>query len=311
MVNSKQSNIYTHEDLLQFYKRIFGIFYSQSHLSAPIDRKFSKFSHFLNKNSLQCSLFYSICMSWALHWCYCQMKKGIPININLFIILKSFITSISVLSLLFRFEDVKKLWTHLKCLDRLIYKRLNYTPNDYLKFKHSFIYGPVLFPLTLLIISICAAIVNPLTNTQRTAIVFRFIQFYIELHVIFVISLFQYIYKLFGKSINFACNFRRLNLTIENINRIDTMIRQYKEIHYKIWIVSHEINCIFGTSIVAFSLQTFVEATRFLCYAFYRWEKYHADDIFKLTSKDCFSFYIYLWCLFFYLELAGLFQIIK
>lgn len=284
MVNTKQSSIYTHEDLLQLYKRIFGIFYGQSHLSASIDRKISKLSHFLNKNGLQFALIYTVCMSWTLHWCYCQMKKNIPININLVIILKTFITSISTLSFLFRFEDVKKLWTDLKCLDRLIYKRLHYT-NNYLQFKRSFIFGPVLFPLLLLIISISAAIVNPLTNTQRTAILLRCTQFYIELHVIFVIGLFQYIYKMFVKSINFACHFRRLNLTIENINRIDTMIRHYKEIHYKIWTVSHEMNNIFGTSVVAISLQTFIEATRFLCYAFYRWEIYHADDIFKLTSK--------------------------
>lgn len=284
MVNTKQLNIYTYDDLLQFYKRIFGIFYGQRHLSAPIDRKISKLSHFFNKNSLQFSLIYSLCMSWTLHWCYCQTKSGIPLSINLFIILKSFATTISVLSLLFRFEDVKKLWTNLKCLDRLIYKRLNYA-NDYLKFKRSFIFGPVLFPLLLLIASICAAIVNPLSKTQRTAILFRLIQFYIELHVIFVIGLFQYIYKMFGKSINFACHFRRLNLTIENVNRMDTMIKHYKEIHYKIWIVSQAVNNIFGTSVVAVSLQTFIEATRFLCYVFYRWEKYHADDIFKLTSK--------------------------
>lgn len=295
MVNAKQSNIYTHKNLLQFYKRIFGIFYSQSHLPASIDRKFIKLSHFLNRNSLTFTLIYSLCVARILHWSYCQSKDGIWIRTSLFMIFNSFAASISLLSFLFHFEDVKKFWIELRSLNRLIYKRLNYTIN-YFEFKRSFIIGSVIFPLLLLICSMCAAIKDPISDKQKIDILFRIIHFYIEIHVIFIIGLFQYAYKMFGKSMDFSCRFRRSNLTVKNVNRIDTMIRYYKEIHYKIWMVSHEVNNIFGTSIIAFSLQSFFEATRFICFIFHRiathrvinksnHQEHRAEDFFNLISK--------------------------
>lgn len=287
VANTTQAETYTHEHLLRFYKRMFGIFYSQSHLPACIDRKFTKFSQYLNRNSLPFSLIYSVCMSWVLHWSYCQSKKGIWIRTSLFMILNSFGTSISILSFLFRFENVKFLWLELKCLDRLIYERLNFTIN-YSEFKRSFVIGTVAFPLLMLILSMCAAIKSPISDKQKTDISFRFVQFYIEIHVIFVIGLLQHIYKMFVISIGFACQLRRSRSIAKNINRIDATVRHCKEIHYKIWSISHEVNNIFGTSVIAFSLQSFFEATRFLCYVFHRWDDdcHDANDIFSLTSKQ-------------------------
>lgn len=284
MVLTKQSKTYTYENLLQFYRRIFGIFYSQSHLPASIDRKLTKLSHLLNRNKLAFALIYSICMSRILHWSYCQSKDGIWIRTSLFMIFNSFAASISLLSFLFRFEGVKNFWLELQCLERLICKHLNYKIN-YFEFKRSFVVGTVVLPLLMLIASMCAAIKNPISDKQTTDIFFRFIQFYIEIHVIFVIDLFQYTYKMFGKSIDLACQFRRSNLTAKNINRINATIRHYKEIHYKIWMISHQVNSIFGASVVAFSLQSFFEATRFLCYVFHRWDKHRVGDFINLTSN--------------------------
>lgn len=290
MVETKQSIIYPYENLLQFYKRIFGIFYSQSHLPASIDQKITKLSHFLNRHIFMFSLVYSMCMSLILHWSYCHSKAGIWIRTSLFMILNSFATSISILSFLFHFENVKNFWTELKYLDRLIHKRLNYTIN-YFKFKRSFLVRSVVFPLLMLIFSMCAAIKDPISDKQMTDISFRFIQFYVEIHVIFIIGLFQYIYKMFGKSIDFPCKFRRLNFNVKNINRIDAKIRYYKQIHYKIWIISHEVNNIFGISVIAFSLQSFFETTRFLCYVFHRWDGHRDEDLFSLTSNLVFPFF--------------------
>lgn len=286
MNNTSQAKAYTHEHLLQFYKRIFGFFYGQAHLPASIDRKFNKFSHFLNRNNLTFSMVYSMCMLWILHWSYCQSRKGLWIRTSLFMILNSFGTSISVLSFLFRFENVKFFWTEMKCLDRLIYKRLHFSVN-YFEFRRSFIIGTVVFPLLMLICSMCVAIKSPISNKQKTDISIRFVQFYVETHTIFVIGLFQHTYKTFVISIDVACRFRRSKSIAKNANRIDAMIRHSKEIHYKIWLISHEVNNIFGPSIIAFSLQSFFEVTRFLCYIFHRWDDdvHDDDDIFSLTSK--------------------------
>lgn len=280
--NAEQS--FNYDDFLRFYKRIFGIFYAQSHLPLPIDENISKLSHFLNRNILPFSLIYSTFFAWASHFSYCQPIEGsIEISVIIFFVLNTVTTSISLLSLVFRFEDVKKLWCELKCLDRLILKRINYT-NNYLKFRRSFIVGPVLFPFLMLSCSICATVKSPLDSGQMTAILLQFVHFYVKLHVIFVISLFRYMYKMFSESINFTCDFRRLNSHVANMNRIDAMIRHSKEIHYKFWIVSHEVNNIFGTSVGAFALQTFIDATRFLCYIFYSWENWIQIDNITLTS---------------------------
>lgn len=278
MWNSKRSNIYAFEDLLEFFKGYFAIFYRQSHLSPPIDRKIFKFTNFLNKNILLFSLIYFICFAWTLHFCYCHSKTvNIQLSTHIFLVLNTFATSISMISLLFHYKNVRKLWFELKCLDRLIFKRLNH-PINYLKFKRSFLFGPVLVPSLILGFSMYATIRNSQSIALKSIVVCRIAQFYIQLHAIFIISLFQYVYKMFDKSIYSASYFRRLNSTVENINRVDAMIRHYTEIYYKFWLVSREVNRIFGTSVVVFSLETFIDSTRFLCFLFYQWENIFTND---------------------------------
>lgn len=287
MMNSKHSNTHTHDDLLQFYKRVFGIFYSQSHLPPRIDRKLSTISHFLNRNFLLFELIYVLIFAWSFYLCLCQSinkdNSHSHSTINIVLVLHLFSTAISVISFLFRFEDVKRFWFELKCLDRLIFKRLNYR-NNYATFKRSFLFGPLLFPFFVLIISLCMSIMCSLTNNQKISISFRFVQFYVEIHVIFVIGLFQFIYKMFGKSINFTCHFGLLDSNVAKNNRIDAMIKHYKVIHYQFWIVSNQLNKVFGTSIISFSLQTFIEMTRFFCMVFSSWEVHQVNVNIKLTS---------------------------
>lgn len=284
MINSKHSNAYTLDDLLHFYKRIFGVFCSHRHIPRRIDQKFAKLSNFLNRNFLLFESTYLLIFAWSLYLCLCQsMFENISIDINIFLVLHLFSTSMAVISFLFRFEDVKKFWFELKYLDRLIVKRLKYT-NNYLKFKRSFIYGPLLLPFFMLAISLAMSVARPLASNHKLAVSFRLVQFYIEIHVIFVIGLFRFLYKRFGKSITFACQSRRLNSNVANINHINAMIKHYKVVHYQFWIVSNRMNKVFGTSMISFSLQTFIEMTRFFCLLFYLWEVHRVYDNIKLTS---------------------------
>lgn len=287
-MKSLKQTIFAYEDLMRFYKRIFVIFYWQCYLPASIDLKISKLSCALNRHVFLYSLINFITYAWCLHIHYCQTYQHLHRSEVLQMIstlLYIFPIWMAFSSIFLSFDNFKKIWFEFMCLDDLILKRLNHK-NNYQKYQRSIIVK-IIFCLSVLLL--CGILKsnaeNKLILFRKTTFVFKIIRIYIELHAIFVISLHQYMYKMFCKYINFAYHLHRSNLLFLCIDNIDINMKYYKEIHYKFWTISCELNHIFGITVMTFCCQTSIEVTVAVCHVFSAWEQYYSHEYLKLISS--------------------------
>lgn len=260
-----------------FYKRIFGIFYWPSSLfPVSIDQNLTRISHFLKKYTFVYLVVAFILFTWALLFSHCNRRHNNIGDIPEIILTVKIFTSIEHFSpFFFYFENFKNFWFELNNLDALILKRLKHK-TYYRQFKCSFVMCSVVCALLLSVFFVVESVysVQKRTTVQKGIVLFRWILLYAELHVIFAINLFQYGYNMFGKYIKFAHHLRQSNVIFTNVNGIDRNIRCYKEIHYKFWIISCDMNTVFGISVAIFCFDAFIDCTRSICSLFLIWEKY-------------------------------------
>lgn len=286
-MKSPKQTIFAYGDLVQFYKRTFTIFYWQCYLPTSINLKVSKFSLILNRHVFLYSLINLIAYAWCLHIYYCQTYQSTHRHrvLQMFATLYIFPIWIAFSSIFLSFDNFKKMWFEFMCLDDLILKRLNHK-NNYQKFQRSIVIK-VIFCLSVLIL--CGIFKSNAENTllpfRESTYVMKITRLYIELHAIFVICLYQFMYKMFCKYINFAHHLRRSNLVFLCFDRIDMSLKYYKEIHYKFWLISCELNHIFGITLMTFCCQTSIEVTVAVCHVFNSWEDYYTNEYLKLISR--------------------------
>lgn len=286
-MKSLKETIFGYGDLMQFYRRIFSIFHWQCYLPPSIDLKVSKLSFALNRHVFLYSLLNLIGYAWCLHIYYCKAYQHLHRYqlLQMFSTLYVFPIWIAFSSIFLSFDNFKRIWFEFMCLDNLILKRLNHK-NSYHKFQRSIV-TKMIFCLAVLILCgiLKSSAENKLFPFQEFTYVLKLTRLYIELHAIFVISLHQYMYQLFCKYINFAHHLRRSNLIFLCIEQIDTSLKYYKEIHYKFWSISCELNTIFGITLMTFCCQTSIEVTVAVCHVFSAWEQYYTNEYLKILSS--------------------------
>lgn len=273
--------------MIGFYRRIFAIFYWQCFLPASIDSIVSKLSRALNRHILLYSLINFLSYIWCLHIHYCQTYRNTSNRseiFNMFIALYAFPIWIATSFTLTSFENFKKIWFDLFCLNNLLLKRLNHKTN-YKTFQRSVVFKIIICLITLFSCGILKSNAeNELLPFHRSTYALKLVRIYIELHAMFVISLHQYMYGMFCKYINFAYHLHRSNLVFLHANDIGLNLRHYKEIHYKLWAISCELNRIFGIIILTFCCQTSIEFIVSICHMFSNWDAYYTQDFLKLSS---------------------------
>lgn len=280
--------IFAYDELIRFYKRVFAIFYWQCYLPTSIDLKISKLSRALNRHILLFSLINFLLYMWCLHIHYCETLQNTNRTeiFNMYPALYAFPVSIAVFVALMSFDNFKKMGFELMCLDSLILKRLNHK-NDYRKFRRS-----VVMKIGLcLSILLCCGIQklnsdNKLLPFNEMTAALKCIRIYVELHAMFVISLYQYMYKMFCKYINFAYHVHRSHVVFLYAKSIEMNLRYYKEIHYKFWCISCELNHIFGIIIMTFCCQTSMEFIASVCHVFSNWDEYYGRKHLRILSND-------------------------
>lgn len=291
-MKSLKQTIFAYGDLVRFYKRIFTIFHWQCYLPPSIDLKVSKLSFALNRHVFLYSLITFVSYAWCLHIYYCQTFQHYSKRrkiLQMFATMYVFPIWIAISSIFLSFDNFKKMWFEFMCLDDLIWKRLNHK-NDYRKFQRSVVIKMIFCLLVLIACGIFKSNAeNVLLPFRKSTYALKLTRIYIELHAIFVLSLYQYAYEMFCKYINFAHHLHRSNLVFLCIERIDVKLKYYKEIHYKFWIISCELNNIFGITLMTFCCQTSIEVTVAVCHVFSSWEEYYTNDYLKLISSIAFS----------------------
>lgn len=285
-------------DLMKYYKWIFPIFYWECNLATSIDRNMTRLSLFLKKHAFLyfvINLSLIMCILPASH---CSKSNFIVAFLNVEIII--FLNVISIIMVItpsfVYYENFIKLWIELKAIDNLIYKRINHKIN-YRTFLHTFIQLSAITP-TIFLIYIFLRMIYPsgtITGQFRLPILLlKFSFLYIEFHAIFIIGIFQFIYKMLGKYAKFAHHLNKSNLVFPNTNTIFDDLKFYKEIHYKLWLISQEINQYFGLSVTAFCGQTFFDSS-YSMYFFYHYWEHDNFSILKFISKfRIFTFFLEL-----------------
>lgn len=288
MMKCFKSKIFSYEDLIRFYRRIFAIFYWQCYLPASIDSKISKLSCALNRHVFLYALLNFISYVWCLHTYYCQSlqhshRHGV---LRMISTMYAFPVWVAASSIILSFDNFKKIWFDLMCLDDLILKRLSHK-NNYHKFRRSILIKIIFFSLMMICCGVLKSIAeNEFIPFRESTYLLKLVRIYIELHAIFVISLHHYMYKMFCKYINFAYHLHQSNLVFLHIESIDMNIKYYKEIHYKFWQIACELNNIFGITIMTFCCQTSIEAIISVCHVFASWDEYYVNEYSKIISKE-------------------------
>lgn len=286
-MRSLKETIFGYDDLIQFYKRIFSVFYWQCFLPPSLDLKVSKLSFALNRHVFLYSLINLMFYAWCLHIYYCRTYQNSHRfeSLQIFSSLYIFPVWIAFSSIFLTFDSYKAIWFDFMYLDNLILKRLNHR-NNYQKYRREVV---IKMGVCLLVLLLCGILKSSAENKlfpfQEITYVLKITRLYIELHAIFVIGLHQYMYKLFCKYINFAHHLRRSNLVFFCIEDVDTSLKYYKEIHYKFWTISCELNNIFGITLMTFCCQTSIEVTIAVCHVFSFWEEYYTFEYLKLISN--------------------------
>lgn len=279
-----KATVYNSSHLIGFYKCCFYIFYWPCNLSASLNQKVSRMSHFSKKLGLFMILLNLIVSIRILYQSTCDSSDGHVLNFNfeMILILNAWVLIILLSSFFSHIDEFKNFWFKLQCLDIQILQRLNHKV-DYKKFRNSFLLA-ILCPFLITV----ASVLRMTFLANRTPMSFRILiatmkilHLYIKFHAIFIVDLVRFIYQMFSKYVNFAYHLNRSNLLFPNINSIETNVKYYKEIHYKLWIITCEFNGMFGTSLTLFCFQTFIDigSALFLIYTYY--EK---DNFFWMTT---------------------------
>lgn len=261
------------DDLMKHYKLIFPFFYWESNLSGSIQIKMIRLSLFLRKHFFLSSLF-----SFAFILCILPFRNCNDLNEQVAYINVETILVINIVSCLIiiwpyfsHYDDFSRLWTELRSVNNHISKRLHHRinfrdmlPKFYLSFSS--------------LLSICVAygfsklIPKPTNQFQISMVGLKTFSIYFELHALFILSVFHFTYEMLGKFVNFAYHLNRSNLIFPNINNIYGNLKFYKEIHYKLWLTSHEINKFFGFSMAAFTGRAFFDTSYSIYFMFHYWE---------------------------------------
>lgn len=274
----KQKTIEFNE-LVNYYKFIFTIFYWECNLSPSLDRKIIKISMFFKKHILLYSLLNIVLIIYILLLSHCRSNDFVAyVNVETITVINMFSIFISITPSILHYENFKNLWTELRTVNHQIHELLHHKIN-FLDFFHSFFLLALPFPFLYSFYLIYAFlrsitnVVNVSSNQFRIIIcILKFIQIYIEFHAIFIISLLHFMYKMFAKYVKFAYHLERSNLVFPNVNTTLSNLKYYKEIHYKLWTASRELNTFFGLSVTAFSGQTFFDVSYSIYFMFYYWE---------------------------------------
>lgn len=276
------------DGLMKYYKWFFPIFYWECNLAAPIDRRMIRLSLFLKKHAFLCFVINLSLIMYILPASRCSNSNLIVAHLNIEIII--FINLLSMIiaftPFVFHYDNFIKLWIELKAIDKLIFKRINHKIN-YRNFLQNYIKFSVITPPIFLIYAMLKIIypAGTMTGQFRLPIILTKLAFlYIEFHAIFVIGVFQFIYEMVGKYAKFAYHLDKSNLVFPNTNTVFDNLKFYKEIHYKMWIISQEINRYFGLSLSAFCGQTFFDSIYSMYFFFHYWE-HDNFSILKFISK--------------------------
>lgn len=270
-------NVSDFNDLIKSYKTIFPIFFLESNLSSSSGRRMARLSSFFKKHIFLFTLFnvaFVLCILPLIRYSTKNFHVA-HINTDTIIVLNIVSTLIAISPFFLHYYNFNNLWFELKSVNEIIHKRLHHKIN-FQRFLHSF----YLSVSSLLSIFIGYALLKSIFAMGITTIQFRVLIFtlkliylYIELHAIFIISLFQYTYEMFGKYVNFAYHLNRSNLVFSNNNNnIYDNLKFYNEIHYRLWTSTHEINQFFGLSIVVFNGQAFFDVSYSIYFMFHYWD---------------------------------------
>lgn len=285
----QKQKIIQFDHLMHYYKYIFPIFHWVWHPSAFADRKMAKLSSFLKKHIFLYSLFNLTFISCILPLSHCKETNlhVAHVNIETILVVNSFSIIIVIAPLFLNYDNFNRLWYDITDVNKLILKRLNHRIN-YREFLRSFIISSACVPAIFLIYGIFKVFYKTgSTSTQyRLPIVLmKIVYLYVEIHAIFVIMLFLYIYQMFGKYVNFAYHVNRSNLIFLHVNNLFDNLKFYKEIHYKLWLTSRELDKFFGLSVAAFCGQTFFDASYSVYFIFHFWDLNGSQWLSKNISK--------------------------
>lgn len=278
-------------DLMKYYKLIFPIFYWACHLPASIDRRMTRLSFYLKNYIFLCFIMILTFFMCILHISHCGESNFFVAYLNVEIIFFSNILSIfiAISPIFFYYVNFNKLWMEINAMNHLILKRLNHKIN-YREFLHSFIKSAA-FPPTLFLLKILYPTGTIPAQLRLSVLSVKLAILYIKYHAIFVIGVFFFIYKMFGKYVNFAYHLNQSNLVFSNINNVFDILKFYKEIHYKLWIISQEIDRFFGLSVAIFCGQTFFDVSYSVYFFFHYWEQ---DNISILKCISKFRMFLFL-----------------
>lgn len=288
---NNKSSIDGYDHLMIFYKRIFGIFYWLTEIPSSVDSKMNQISNMLKKWSFLCMALNLLCFIRVLKAVYCHSvaKNQNDVNVERVILVNVWSTLISVACYLFHFDSYKKLLVELKCVDKLILKRLSHKIN-YQPFRNSII-CLIVFYLSFILTKVVLLVIY--MDRQPTPIWFKLLIFsvkciniYMQLHAIVLIRLHHFIYEMFGRYVNFAHHLKRSNLLFSSVNNTHRNLRYYKEIHYKLWSIVCELNNVFGLHFIAFFCQRFYEFTGNLSSLLITWE--HSNDFWSFRILSMF-----------------------
>lgn len=293
----KKQKLINFDHMVQYYKRFFPIFHWAWNPSAFADRKMVKLSSFMKKHIFLYSLFNLTFISCILPLSHCKETNlhVAYVNIETILVVNIFSVTIVIAPIFLNYDNFNRFWHNISDVNRLIFKRLNHQIN-YRVFLRSFIMSNFCIPSIFIIYGILKIFYKTgSTSTQYRLpiVVAKMLHLYIEIHAIFTIGLFLFIYQMFGKYVNFAYHVNRSNLLFPNINNLFESLKSYKEIHYKLWLTSRELDKFFGLSVAVFCGQTFFDASYSVYFIFHFWDLNGSQWLSKNISK-CLNVFVSL-----------------
>lgn len=281
----KTKNIYF-VDLIKYYKILFPLFYWQLNFSTLMNRKMMRLSLFTKKHFFFIALLISTIILGVV-----LLGSSTDLHVahfygNMQIVIKISMTVVAISPCILQYDSFRKLWFQLRSVNQLIHHRLCHKIN-FQDFLHSFflsVSSILAICFAYFVMKIISIIAGATKYFRISTATLKLVYLYNTLHVVFIISLFQFTYEMFGKYVNLAYQLNRSNMIFSKNPNTFENLKFYKEIHYKLWKLTHVINEFCGLSLVVFSAQVFFDVTYSIYFLFCQWDNSYTPWLPKTIS---------------------------
>lgn len=276
--------------LVIFYKLIFNTLNVKQNDSSVKKSRAARIKYFLKSNkifSLLVGLFVLLFFVGIHLKIYSNDRNRDPKHIYLYAFFTVYtLTFLNLLQSALYSDHLDNLWAEMQSTNDFIMKRLKHKI-CFRRFLKSYIIICSVCLVVFLVVAIIRIHFHRAHSSRDIQCILVFWEanfLYTKLHAIFVIRLFQYIYKLLGKYVNLAYKLNSSNMVFSQLNAIQDNLRFYKEIHCKFWTISDEINNFFGLSFITVACRSFFDVLLSLYFILHNWDS-NSSLISKFISK--------------------------